>query len=231
MSLVEDISNEEKLLKFEQIEHCPEEKIDNSSEEKITNVLSEEVKTQKINEVINVKPDKDEPTAEKSEAEKKPENDKTKVTVKNISESQPCCPTSFREKTVKNQSDIFFLKNVSHTLQTSIFSVNGSPSRRVFRKHEEHVSQKTEEPPVEKAKVIQQKDKITRENYNDEKRPSSAYRNPLTGAGLSSDDEYKNKSNKKKDGNPILGVGYEDATASASPQHRIPPGGYSHKLW
>lgn len=40
--------------------------------------------------------------------------------------------------------------------------------------------------------------RITKENYNDEKRPSSSYRNPLTGTGLTSSDEYKSKGNKRK---------------------------------
>lgn len=32
------------------------------------------------------------------------------------------------------------------------------------------------------------------------------------------------------DGNPLLGLGY-DEVAKVTSTHRIPPGGYSHKLW
>ncbi|VEN61651.1 unnamed protein product, partial [Callosobruchus maculatus] len=65
--------------------------------------------------------------------------------------------------------------------------------------------------------------------YCDLKRPSSSIRNPLTGTGLNSNDEYKFKGNKRRDGNPLLGVGYSPEAMPSS--QRIPPGGYSHKLW
>ncbi|KAF7285364.1 hypothetical protein GWI33_010765 [Rhynchophorus ferrugineus] len=148
-----------------------------------------------------------------------------------VSDSTPCCTNQTKRKIIRNQSDIFSLKDAPTTLQTSIFSVNGSPSRRVFRKQEPagHVFQRSEDKSESGA--ASRRNRITRENYNDEKRPSSSYRNPLTGTGLSSNDEYKSKGLKRKDGNPLLGLGYDSEASSASSQHRIPPGGYSHKLW
>lgn len=54
------------------------------------------------------------------------------------------------------------------------------------------------EPPSEKIASPRDKIREGRENYNDVKRPSSSIRNPLTGTGLSSNDEYKFKGNKRK---------------------------------
>ncbi|XP_066141564.1 uncharacterized protein [Euwallacea fornicatus] len=119
-----------------------------------------------------------------------------------------------KEKIIRNQSDILSLKEVPTTLQTSIYSINGFPSRKVYRKPEpaSYVFRRNENP------------------FADEKRPSNSYRNPLTGTGLSSKDEYKSKEIKRKEGNPLLGLGYDNDTKVKS-RHRIPPGGYSHKLW
>ncbi|KAJ8984626.1 hypothetical protein NQ317_009854 [Molorchus minor] len=141
------------------------------------------------------------------------------------------------ERINRNQSDIFSLKEET-TVASSIFSVNGSPSRKVYRRKEGTSSNvfpfgKKEEPPSEKNKdkVDTPKEKVrdTKESYNELRRPSSSLRNPLTGTGLSSNDEYKFKGNKRKDGNPLLGLGYSPEVTPST--HRIPPGGYSHKLW
>ncbi|XP_066141562.1 uncharacterized protein [Euwallacea fornicatus] len=134
--------------------------------------------------------------------------------VKKMSDSLPCCPITSKEKIIRNQSDILSLKEVPTTLQTSIYSINGFPSRKVYRKPEpaSYVFRRNENP------------------FADEKRPSNSYRNPLTGTGLSSKDEYKSKEIKRKEGNPLLGLGYDNDTKVKS-RHRIPPGGYSHKLW
>ncbi|KAJ8952948.1 hypothetical protein NQ318_006565 [Aromia moschata] len=139
------------------------------------------------------------------------------------------------ERINRNQSDIFSLKEET-SIASSIFSVNGSPSRKVFRRKELTASNvfpfgQKEEPPSDKATAAPTRDKPrdSKESYNELRRPSSSVRNPLTGTGLSSNDEYKFKGSKRKDGNPLLGLGYSpEATPSA---HRIPPGGYSHKLW
>ncbi|CAH0553657.1 unnamed protein product [Brassicogethes aeneus] len=84
------------------------------------------------------------------------------------------------------------------------------------------------------------------------KRPSSSFRNPLTGTGLNSIDEINPRPSNMKDGNPLLGVGYDSKRVITDPvpsdkihpagyvrkgvaqtpnNHRVPPGGYSTKLW
>ncbi|KAJ8965461.1 hypothetical protein NQ314_004106 [Rhamnusium bicolor] len=142
---------------------------------------------------------------------------------------------SHSERIIRNQSDIFSLKEET-SMASAIFSVNGSPSRKVFRRKELVASNVfpfgqicKEEPPSDKLTSPREKIRDTKDSYNELKRPSSSVRNPLTGTGLSSNDEYKFKGAKRKDGNPLLGLGYSpEATPSA---HRIPPGGFSHKLW
>ncbi|XP_074039184.1 uncharacterized protein [Leptinotarsa decemlineata] len=137
------------------------------------------------------------------------------------------------ERIPRNQSDIFSLKEQT-SVASSIFSINGSPSRKVFRKKELIAStvipfgQVSTEPPSDK---VSPRDRMRdRDSYNDIKRPTSSLRNPLTGTGLSSNDEYnKSRMTKRKDGNPLLGLGYSPEVAPST--HRIPPGGYSHKLW
>ncbi|XP_017776228.1 PREDICTED: uncharacterized protein LOC108562416 [Nicrophorus vespilloides] len=54
-------------------------------------------------------------------------------------------------------------------------------------------------------------------------------RNPLTGLGLGASDEIKKAANKRSDGNPVLGVGYDKKISNSTT--RIPPGGFSHGLW
>lgn len=56
-------------------------------------------------------------------------------------------------------------------------------------------------------------------------------KNPLKETEVSSNEELKTKTSKKKDGNPVLGVGYKKDEGSKTPSHRIPPGGYSKGLW
>ncbi|KAJ8920425.1 hypothetical protein NQ315_005291 [Exocentrus adspersus] len=140
------------------------------------------------------------------------------------------------ERIVRNQSDIFSLKEQT-SVTTAIFSINGSPSRKVYRRKDVVASNvfpfgsigKEEEPPAEKIKEPPRSSTRDKDYYIEQKRPSNSARNPLTGTGLSSNDEYKFKGAKRKDGNPLLGLGYSpEATPST---HRIPPGGYSHKLW
>ncbi|XP_049821192.1 microtubule-associated protein Jupiter-like [Aethina tumida] len=87
------------------------------------------------------------------------------------------------------------------------------------------------------------------------KRPSTCFRNPVTGMGLNSIDEiapHRLGSAASKDGNPLLGVGYDAKRVITDPvpsdrihpagyvrkgvnmaqnNRRIPPGGYSTKLW
>ncbi|KAF2905547.1 hypothetical protein ILUMI_00632 [Ignelater luminosus] len=58
-------------------------------------------------------------------------------------------------------------------------------------------------------------------------------RNPLTGEGIEIAPETRRQCIRRKDGNPLLGTGYEtpaNATPSGS-SGRIPPGGYSKGLW
>ncbi|XP_056640214.1 uncharacterized protein LOC130447422 [Diorhabda sublineata] len=136
------------------------------------------------------------------------------------------------EKINRNQSDIFSLKDET-TIASSIFSVNGSPSRKVYRNVQKIPSNNVfsygqlAEPLSDQITI---RDKMrNKESYHDIKRPTSSLRNPLTGTGLSSNDEYKFKGNRKLDGNPLLGLGYTPEVAPST--HRIPPGGYSHKLW
>nr|CAH7751308.1 unnamed protein product [Callosobruchus chinensis] len=138
------------------------------------------------------------------------------------------------ERIVRNESDIFSLKEQT-SVESSIFSVNGSPSRKVVIYKRRGVSpskifpfDKTHNEPSET--VAKSLDRVNdSKEYCDLKRPSSSIRNPLTGTGLNSNDEYKFKGNKRRDGNPLLGVGYSpEAMPSAQ---RIPPGGYAHKLW
>ncbi|XP_018580167.1 uncharacterized protein LOC108917866 [Anoplophora glabripennis] len=139
------------------------------------------------------------------------------------------------ERIIRNQSDIFSLKEQT-SIASAIFSVNGSPSRKVFRRRETAASNvfpfgqaANGEPPLEKVTAARERVKDAKETYNELTRPSGSARNPLTGTGLTSNDEYKFKGSKRKDGNPLLGVGYSpEATPST---HRIPPGGFSHKLW
>lgn len=69
---------------------------------------------------------------------------------------------------------------------------------------------RNDDPPADNI-ATPRGDRITRENYNDEKRPSSSYRNPLTGTGLSSNDEYKSKGIKRK-GKQVLLKGYTGCT-------------------
>ncbi|XP_060526694.1 uncharacterized protein LOC132702210 [Cylas formicarius] len=146
-------------------------------------------------------------------------------------------PNKPRARTIRNQSDIFSLKPEPTELATSIFSINGSPSRKIFRKTEPlptgNVPRGGDDAASTDPKMAATRPvtRITRENYNDEKRPSSSYRNPLTGSGLSSNDEYKSKGAKRKDGNPLLGSGYESELAGIGSSDRVPPGGYSHRLW
>lgn len=202
---------------------------DKGAKEKISEKVLEvepKIKESKAEEDLdksNIKPE------EATEANPKTETVEKELGKGRISDSLPCCISKPRQKIIRNQSDIFSLQDAPTTLQTSIFSVNGSPSRRVFRKQEPagHVFQRSEDSDVKSAL----KSRITRENYNDEKRPSSSYRNPLTGTGLSSNDEYKSKGLKRKDGNPLLGLGYDAELPTINSQHRIPPGGHSHKLW
>lgn len=109
------------------------------------------------------------------------------------------------DRVIRNQSDIFSL-NEETSIASSIFSVNGSPSRKLYRKKELPPNNvfpmpdilMKEQPPADQ---ISPRDKIknhSRNSYSDLKRPSSSLRNPLTGTGLSSNDEYKCKTTKRK---------------------------------
>ncbi|XP_066251419.1 uncharacterized protein [Euwallacea similis] len=232
ISTSENISAIEKLLKSERINNSSENKIEIITEtplEEKSILLSVEIKTEEKRDTVketagNTKPET-EPSHEASKIVKIIKEPKTVARdnseeeienkyVKKMSDSVPCCPMTSREKIIRNQSDILSLKEVPTTLLTSIYSVNGSPSRKVYRKPEpaSYVFQRNEDPP------------------GDEKRPSNSYRNPLTGTGLSSNDEYKSKAIKRKEGNPLLGLGYDNDNKVTS-RHKIPPGGYSHKLW
>lgn len=55
-----------------------------------------------------------------------------------------------------------------------------------------------DEPPLEKIAAPREKVKHSKDAYNDLTRPSGSARNPLTGTGLSSNDEYKVKGSKRK---------------------------------
>ncbi|XP_018332385.1 uncharacterized protein LOC108741908 [Agrilus planipennis] len=66
------------------------------------------------------------------------------------------------------------------------------------------------------------------------KRPTSrtrdTIRNPVTGAGVENySDKQKVPSGKRKDGNPLLGTGYEDPVRRS--ETRVPPGGFSQGIW
>nr|XP_023021928.1 uncharacterized protein LOC111510252 [Leptinotarsa decemlineata] len=80
------------------------------------------------------------------------------------------------ERIPRNQSDIFSLKEQT-SVASSIFSINGSPSRKV----------------------------------------------------IISDKHIDCFAWESEHGNPLLGLGYSPEVAPST--HRIPPGGYSHKLW
>lgn len=115
------------------------------------------------------------------------------------------CELSQGDRVVRNQSDIFSL-NEETTIASSIFSINGSPSRKLYRKKE--LPQNNvfptpetlikEEPPADKVSPIEKIKDHARNSYSDLKRPSSSLRNPLTGTGLSSNDEYRCKTTKRK---------------------------------
>ncbi|KAK9887617.1 hypothetical protein WA026_023576 [Henosepilachna vigintioctopunctata] len=55
-------------------------------------------------------------------------------------------------------------------------------------------------------------------------------RNVLTGRGVNSIDEFKTKSARRKDGNPLLGIGYDEPVIPNN-TGRVPPGGFSNGLW
>ncbi|XP_044756869.1 uncharacterized protein LOC123315287 [Coccinella septempunctata] len=58
----------------------------------------------------------------------------------------------------------------------------------------------------------------------------SVSRNVLTGCGVSSKDEFRSRSARRKDGNPVLGLGYDEPVV-ANNTGRVPPGGFSSGLW
>lgn len=133
---------------------------------------------------------------------------------------------------------------------TSIFSVSGAQSRKIYHRQpisannifpsakDDVVGVKEDEPPFDKASVHlkiepnqESKAKMSEIMASGGRRPTSAFRNPLTGLGVSSSDENKCKGvHKRADGNPLLGTGYVD-DRPASRNQRVPPGGYAHKLW
>lgn len=158
-----------------------------------------------------------------------------------MSSAASTCSQSQHERVDRNQSDIFSLKN-DH-VQSSIFSIKGTPSKRVYKQRE--VTQnnifpgqdmKQVQPPSQSQ--TEPEDKMRDKNsYHNVKRPSSSMRNPLTGTGLISNDEYRFRRNRRKaelDGNPLLGVGYPEQASpvtSTPVTPRVPPGGFSHNLW
>lgn len=106
------------------------------------------------------------------------------------------------DRIIKNQSDIFTL-NEETSIASSIFSINGSPSRKLHRKkglppNNVFPLPVKEDPPAEKVLPKEKVKDSLRNSYGDLKRPSSSIRNPLTGTGLSSNDEYKCKTTKRK---------------------------------
>ncbi|CAG9861023.1 unnamed protein product [Phyllotreta striolata] len=142
----------------------------------------------------------------------------------------------------RNHSDIFSLKK-NENPDTCLFTVGGIPSRPVYRRRDvapnnvfpeqsnspsRRVEKKTSKSPVQSPRT----DVRNKDRYHEARRPSSSLRNPLTGAGIISNDEYRFRRIRKKDlnqaGNPVLGVGYPEQTTSTP---RIPPGGFSHGLW
>lgn len=127
-----------------------------------------------------------------------------------------------------NQSDIFSL-NENIVPSTSIFSVNGIPSRRLYRSN--HMTSTIFDNKI--VPTIEKQQNVVKDVKNCEESPSNTSRNPLTGMGLSSIDEFQHIDGGKKrikDGNPLLGSGYASEAKITNGQ-RIPPGGYSHKLW
>lgn len=106
------------------------------------------------------------------------------------------------EKILRNQSDIF--SNTEQTTFSSIFSVNGSPSRKLYRKKELPPNnvfpslEKFDKSPPSEGVLSKAKLQENDNSYTDLQRPTSALRNPLTGTGLSSNDEYKCKVSKRK---------------------------------
>ncbi|XP_044258994.1 microtubule-associated protein Jupiter-like [Tribolium madens] len=116
---------------------------------------------------------------------------------------------------LRNKSDIFSL-NENKNAPSTIFSVGGAPSKTIHN-----------------TSVNSSKNSSSNETISSGASRQSQLRNPLTGMGVSSNDEFRTKPSKRKDGNPLLGVGYkdDDQVLNAPPSQRIPPGGWSKGLW
>lgn len=106
------------------------------------------------------------------------------VTVSNIQEKEKKEETNaeilLKQKeraALKNKSDIFSLKGLKNLPPTPIFSVGGAPSKNVHKTDNMH--------GVEEA-------------------PPKQLRNPVTGFGVSSNDEYKGKPLRRRGKNTVL---------------------------
>ncbi|CAG9770264.1 unnamed protein product [Ceutorhynchus assimilis] len=186
-------------------------KLESDEKPVIEEISNEELTGSKHSKINNSLKEKEE-SKEKVITRRKEKITKSreKVTEKNVekpSESEPCCQKPPREKLYKYHSDIFSLENLPTNLQTAIFSVNGAQSRKVYK------IQESADQNFRKEQILQQSSaplspRLTRDNYNDEKRPSNSYRNPLTGSGLQSSDEYAvDKRPASSYRNPLTGSG------------------------
>lgn len=79
-----------------------------------------------------------------------------------------------KSPSVKNQSDIFSVKEIKN-LPCTIFSVSGAPSKTIQKSSNDTIGSK-----------------------------QSQFRNPLTGIGVNSKDEFKTKPSKRKGNNSNL---------------------------
>ncbi|KAL3278460.1 hypothetical protein HHI36_013781 [Cryptolaemus montrouzieri] len=104
-----------------------------------------------------------------------------------------------------------------------------SPSPRIKNKVE--LTPKISEVVPNALNVPERKEKtVPFDGGNPNVSNPSISRNVLTGRGISSQDEFKYRSTRRKDGNPVLGLGYEEPIA-ANNTGRVPPGGFSSGLW
>ncbi|XP_045467103.1 microtubule-associated protein Jupiter-like [Harmonia axyridis] len=168
-------------------------------------------------------------------------------------------PLTVKEKYLnRNQSDILpSLREVPREEDPSlmIFSSKGLPTKKYFRRREINSTvlpfgfDEKETPRTPRLKVeaeltpkISQTvpntprklEEATKKAPFNDKNPNipnpSVSRNVLTGRGVNSKDEFKSKSARRKDGNPVLGVGYDEPVV-VSNVGRVPPGGFSSGLW
>ncbi|CAG9818372.1 unnamed protein product [Phaedon cochleariae] len=212
---------------FEKIHETVESEV-NVRESKGTLETSEKEKSDEPKKHPTEPTAKDTPSKTTQSSEKLPPTNLDLPTPTSL-DKKPRGEPNHNDRLLRNQSDIFSLKEQT-SVSSSIFSINGSPSRKVSRKRETvPIGGQLSEPPADKLSTVSRDKLRDRDSYNDMKRPTSSLRNPLTGTGLSSNDEYKFKSSKRKDGNPLLGLGYDPEVVPSG--HRIPPGGFSHKLW